>query len=142
MNRNTHVLILEDNEPDLVMLGFSIREAGVSCDITPFSDGSEALRYVDDPSSRLADLMILDFNVPGADGTVVLSQVRSNPRWAEVGVFMFTAFRDPVEIARVEKLGANRCLNKPMDLAGFARIGDAVRDWLAERAAPTEAGRE
>jgi CheY-like chemotaxis protein len=129
-----HVVILEDNEPDLFMIKSSIREAGVGCDVTAFSNGAEALEYVGSPSSRVPDLMILDFNVPGAEGAVVLNGVRSNPRWGDVGVFLFTASQNPRDIARMKMLGANECLIKPMDLAGFAKIGRAVRDWLEKKA--------
>jgi DNA-binding response OmpR family regulator len=131
MNRHAcHIVIVEDNEPDLVMIQFSLRDAGVDCDITSFSDGAEALRYVNDPSSRVPDLMILDFNIPNVEGTVILNSVRGNPRWAAVGVFMFTASQDPADIGRVKRLGADKCLIKPMDLAGFAEIGRAAGDWL------------
>jgi DNA-binding response OmpR family regulator len=127
-----HIVILEDNEPDLFMIKRSISEAGVACDIVAFDDGARALQYVNDPLSRVPDLMVLDFNVPGVEGTVVLNGVRGNPRWADVAVFMFTASQDPGDVARVKRLGADECLIKPMDLAGFAAIGRAVSDWLAK----------
>ena len=134
-------MILEDNEPDLFMIKSSIREAGgVAADVTTFSDGVEALQYVNDLSSRVPDLMILDFNVPGVEGTVVLNSVRANPRWADVGVFMFTASQDPGDIARVQRLGADDCLMKPMDLAGFGEIGRAVNDWLEKKASQSFSG--
>lgn len=130
-----HILILEDNEPDLFMLKTSIAEAGVDCEITSFDDGVEALRYVKSTTSRVPDLMILDFNVPGVEGTTVLKAVRSSARWSEAGVFMFTASQDPAHLARVRKLGADECLRKPMDLAGFEKIGHTVRDWLEQSSA-------
>ena len=74
--------------------------------------------------------MILDCNIPNVEGTVILNSVRGNPRWAEVGVFIFTASQDPADIRRVKRLGANECLMKPMDLAGFAEIGRKAGDWL------------
>lgn len=136
MNRKQfHVVILEDNEPDLFMIKTSILETGLDCHITAFDNGVEALQYVKSPTSRVPDLMILDFNVPGVEGTVVLNSVRGNPRWADVVVFMFTASQDPGDLARVRRLGANECLIKPMDLAGYAKIGRAVSDWLAGNAA-------
>ena len=133
------VVILEDNEADLVMLKLSIREAGLKCEFTTFADGAEAVMYVNASASPVPDLIILDFKVPNVDGPSVLNSIRSSPRWARVGVFMFTASRDPGDIARVRMLGADRCLTKPMDLAGFAKIGLAVGEWLENR--QREAGR-
>ena len=124
------IIILEDNEPDLVMIKRSIREAGLQCDFTVFTDGAAAVSYVKRPTSRMPDLVILDFQVPKVDGPSVLNSIRSSPRWAQVGVFMFTASRDPGDMARVRMLGADQCLTKPMDMAGFRKIGLAVREWL------------
>lgn len=129
-NERFHIVILEDNFPDLVMIKRSVREAGLECEFTVFVDGAEAVDHVKDPKSAVPDLMILDLNVPRVEGPSVLNSVRSSPRWAQVGVFMFTASRDPGDIARVKLLGADQCLTKPMDVAGFARIGHAVRDWM------------
>jgi chemotaxis family two-component system response regulator Rcp1 len=130
-----HIVVLEDNEPDLLMIKRSIQEAGVDCDLTTFTDGAEALTYVKDPCSPIPDLMILDVNVPKVEGTLVLKSVRDNPGWAEVGVLMFTSTQDPEETSRVKMLGANDLLTKPMDLDGYARIGRAVREWLAHKVA-------
>jgi CheY-like chemotaxis protein len=133
------IVILEDNEPDLVMIKRSIREAGLKCEFTAFADGAEAMMHVNGSTSPVPDLVILDLNTPKADGPSVLNSIRSSPRWTRVGVFMFTASRDPGDIARVRMLGADQCLTKPMDLAGFAKIGLAVREWLEHT--QQEAGR-
>jgi CheY-like chemotaxis protein len=141
MSRSSfYIIVLEDNVPDLLMIKQSIREAGLDCEIMAFADGEEAMMYVNDPSSRVPDLMILDCNVPGVEGATVLNSVRGSPRWAHVGVFMFTGSQDRGDIARVKMLGADDCLSKPMDLAGFAEIGIAVTTWLENkvRAAPAE----
>lgn len=57
-----HIVILEDNEIDLLTIKRSLREAGVDYEFTAFADGEEALAYVKETASRVADLMILDLN--------------------------------------------------------------------------------
>jgi CheY-like chemotaxis protein len=104
-----HIVVLEDNQPDLLMIRQSIREAGLDCEILAFADGAEALMYVKGSSSPVPDLMILDFNVPEVEGASVLNSVRGSPRWADVGVLMFTASQDPGDAARVKMLGADDC---------------------------------
>lgn len=131
-----HIVILEDNAPDLFMIQESIHETGLRCEITAFTDGAEIMKYINDLSSRVPDLMILDFNVPQVEGSVVLNRVRANPRWAQAGVFMFTASQNPADRARVTLLGVDDCLIKPMDLNGFAAIGRAVKQWLEDKAEP------
>jgi hypothetical protein len=63
-----HPPSLEDDEPDLVTIKHSIWDGGLDCDITSFAGGAEAFGYLSDFSSRVPDLMILDFNIPRAEG--------------------------------------------------------------------------
>jgi CheY-like chemotaxis protein len=125
-----HIVVLEDNPADLHMIMQTIQEAGVACEFTVFNNGVEALAFIKGAASPVPDLMILDCNVPGMEGASVLNSVRGDTRWFHVSVFMFTASRDPADVARAEKLGADRCLMKPMDLAGFGALGHIVREWL------------
>jgi AmiR/NasT family two-component response regulator len=47
---------------------------------------------------------------------------------------MFTGSRNPDDVARAGQLGADRYLVKPMDAAGFERIGQTARAWLEAKA--------
>jgi CheY-like chemotaxis protein len=137
MGRRFHIVVLEDNEPDLLVVKQSILETGIECEFTAFRDGDEAVAYLHDPASRIPDLMILDVNVPKVEGTSVLNSVRANPRWGHVRVLMFTASQDPADLARVKMLGADDCFIKPMTLAGFEKIGQSVKDWLEKSVTAT-----
>jgi DNA-binding response OmpR family regulator len=137
MGRRFHIVVLEDNEPDLLVVKHSIFETGIECEFTAFRDGDDCVAYLNDPASSIPDLMILDLNVPKVEGTSVLNNVRANPRWAHVSVLMFTASQDPADVARVKMLGADDCFIKPMTLAGFEKIGHAVKDWLEKRVTAT-----
>ena len=130
-DESIHIVVLEDNEPDLIMVKKALREAGVDCRITAFTDGAEALTYIQSTTSLIPDLVILDFNVPKVAGASVLNTIRGNTRWNRVGVFMFTASQDPADRARIKMLGADEYLIKPMDMAGFSRFGEFVKEWLA-----------
>jgi chemotaxis family two-component system response regulator Rcp1 len=134
MTDRFHIIVLEDNRPDLLMVKQVIRDAGVDCEFTEFTDGDQAMAYINEPASRIPDLMILDLNIPKVEGASVLNGIRGNPRWARVHVFMFTASQDPADFARVKMLGADGCFTKPIDLASFEQIGRTVKDWLEKRA--------
>jgi CheY-like chemotaxis protein len=135
-----HIFILEDNEADRFMIKHSLREAVPACEITAFADGAEALAYIDDPMSRVPDLVMLDFNVPGAEGTSVLHRIRGNSRWEHAGVFMFTGSQNPSDMARVKMLGADKYLLKPIDLAGFELFALGISGWLEEGASAKKQG--
>ena len=124
------IFVLEDNPADLYMIKRSIQEAADACEFVSVGNGADALDFVSSHPSPLPDLMILDCNVPKIEGTEVLEWVRGDERWSSVSIFMLTGSLDPTEIARVLGLGADRCVSKPSDLAGYERFGEAVKQWL------------
>lgn len=130
------IAVLEDNPGDLHMIQVSIRDAGLDCTFTVFSDGAEAIAHIGQPVSSVPHLAIIDLNVPGVEGPRVLNAVRSNTRWAHVPVFIFTSSQSPVDMARVKILGFDRYLIKPMDLDGFLDFGKNVKEWLEGKHGP------
>jgi len=127
------IVVLEDNQADLRIIQESIRLAGLDCSFISFVDGVTAIEYLDDETSPVPALVILDLNVPGAGGAEVLNSVRSNIRWSHVPVFIFTGSQAPADISRMKNLGSDRYVVKPVDLEGFLRFGQDVTDWLEER---------
>jgi len=127
------IAVVEDNPPDLLVIQRSIRDTGLDCEFTAFADGEEAIAFLSETDSQVPDLMILDFNTPRKDGPSVLNSLRSNPRWSEVAVFMFTASQEPGNMARAAALGVDRYLIKPMNLDGFLKFGKEVQEWLEKR---------
>jgi CheY-like chemotaxis protein len=134
------IVILEDNRADLHIMRHSILDAVVDCNVIAFSDGAEAIGYIDDATSIVPELMILDLNIPGVDGPSVLNRIRGNPRWSHVPVFVFTASQSPGDMARAKSLGSDRYLLKPMDLNGFLKFGRDIKEWLEDRARISASG--
>ena len=108
----------------------AIREACPNCEITTLGDGPEALGFIHNPAAPVPDLMVLDLNVPGVEGPAVLNSIRANTRWSGVTVLVFSGSGSAADIARATALGADRYLVKPVNLAGFSRFGETVRELL------------
>jgi len=135
--RGYQIIVVEDSRADFHIIQESLRQSGLNCQITAFSDGAAAILHVTRGDGQVPDLVILDLNVPEADGASVLNAVRGNTRWAHVPVFVFTASLSPADVARVKMLGGDRYLIKPMDLAGFEKFGREIREWLEQNALRT-----
>jgi CheY-like chemotaxis protein len=66
--------------------------------------GEDALATL---ASQQADVVILDFMMPGMDGIETLRQIRSNPLTAALRVIMYTAVADPAFRDHALEKGAN-----------------------------------
>jgi len=122
MINQTRIMLLEDDPIQQTMLASWLRAEGYQVDA--FDNGIEARNYLSD---RWADLMILDWDVPGMSGDKLLSWVRGRSR-STVPVIFQTVHSDEEEIVRILDTGADDFLIKPVDRIVFlARIRALLR---------------
>lgn len=99
------------------------------CEILPFLDPKDALTIL---QTQQADLVLVDYNMPGMNGIELISRFRQLPRAKDVPVIMLTSETDPtIKIAAIEA-GATEFLTKPIDQAEF---GIRIRNLLTLRVA-------
>jgi CheY-like chemotaxis protein len=136
-----HIVIAEDNGPDVILINEALRAAGVRIEIRVFPDGEDCVRYLrssPDPPSAI----ILDLNLPRLDGFEVLRVVRGEPRYARVPVAVLTSSRQEEDKRKAFDLGANAFITKPSKLDEFlTNVGQAVRSLLAANPAPPIPGK-
>lgn len=126
------LLIIEDNPGDVTLLGLALQRAGVQCDVSVIEDGGAALEFFRQEKPHVPDLVILDLNLPKADGREVLSAMRSTRMFSNVPVVIWTSSNAPHERAQLNALGFTRYLVKPPDLNEFLKLGEVIRDVLEE----------
>jgi PleD family two-component response regulator len=102
-------LIIDDNRQTadalnqmLGVLGFAVRVAYGS---------SPAMEILG--SGFTPKFICLDINMPGVDGTEILSYLRREPRLMSIPVFVITSDDQPETRTKVMKLGATTMIIKP-----------------------------
>jgi DNA-binding NarL/FixJ family response regulator len=74
----------------------------------------------------VADLVILDLNIPKIPGISVLA-----PCKPAAPVIVFSSSSNPAEIRRAKELGVRDFVQKPIDFEEFDRVvRRMVRDWI------------
>jgi chemosensory pili system protein ChpA (sensor histidine kinase/response regulator) len=74
------------------------------------TDGSEAIASLEE---NPIDLLLLDLNMPEADGLAVLKHARAQPRYHDLPVVMLTASGQNRDEAAAWAAGVNQFLTKP-----------------------------
>lgn len=121
------IIMIEDDEGHARLIEKNIRRAGVSNEIIPFTNGTEALAHLlgADGSGTASVgrqfLILLDLNLPDMGGVDILEKVKSNPHTKRAPVVVLTTTDDQREIQRCYDLGANVYITKPVDYDGFAQ---------------------
>lgn len=129
-----HIVLIEDDPNDVYLVERALAEAGLRFRITRFPDGEAAMLALDDDDAMMPDLFLVDLNLPKADGVSLLKAIRQRPRLVGVPVGVLTSSESRSDRHRVELIGADRYIHKPMLLDDFMReVGTAVRELLARR---------
>lgn len=103
------VLVVEDDPAQHAILVSWLKAEGYQ--VTSFHDGLEARNYLAD---HWADLLLLDWDVPGVNGEQLLSFVRARSR-SSVPVIFQTVHSSESDIAKILDTGADDFLVKPVD---------------------------
>jgi CheY-like chemotaxis protein len=128
MNANTPVTIImiEDDEGHARLIERNIRRSGVNNEIMPFSNGTEAIKYLLGSDGTgvhhkgRALLILLDLNLPDMTGIEILRQIKDNKYLKATPVVVLTTTDDSQEIKRCYELGCNVYITKPVNYENFA----------------------
>ncbi len=142
------VVIIEDSDEDYEVTVWALRRAGVANPLYRCANSTEIGQLLAPHSSWPAALVesypllvLLDLNIPGADGDDTLSKLRNHPQWQSVPVIIISTSGRSVDVSRCYRLGAAGYVLKPFDLDAFAAaIKHLAVYWLATVLPPVPNG--
>jgi|SRR5882762_7548801 len=134
----TMILLVEDNADDAELTLRALKQIRIQNEVIVTRDGAEALDFLfatgehaNRDASVLPQVVLLDLKLPRIDGLEVLKRIRANERTRLVPVVILTSSNEDRDRLSGYELGANSCVQKPVDFGQFA---EAVRQlglyWL------------
>jgi DNA-binding NtrC family response regulator len=109
MPEKNRILVVDDEEALRTVLSTELTSEGY--EVTPASDGNEAIDFI---KSSDYDLVLLDIKMPNVDGFEVLKFIKGNKPL--IKVIMLTGFADLKNAIESKRLGAEDFVSKPYDL--------------------------
>jgi DNA-binding response OmpR family regulator len=126
-----HVLLVEDNPADVLMVREAIRTSTIMSDVLIAYDGKQARRFLNDFRFK-PDLVFLDLKVPLFNSFEFLEQLRANHG---PPVIVLTGSLNPEDTQQAIKAGAKEFIVKPSDMDEFLNVvRDALARWGDEEA--------
>ena len=120
------IIMIEDDEGHARLIERNIRRSGVNNDIIPFTNGTDAVKYLLGADGTGLDhkgralLILLDLNLPDMTGIDILRMVKQNSFLKSAPVVILTTTDDSQEIKRCYELGCNVYITKPVNYENFA----------------------
>ena len=109
VNTRKHILVVDD---DFRMLKLIKSYLDDSYDIATAINGKVALKFLE---SKMTNLILLDYEMPGENGPAILEKLRGNPSTAQIPVIFLTGINDRKKIQQVLALKPQGYLLKPID---------------------------
>lgn len=110
--REIHVLVVEDNMQNLVLMTRLLAFAGIH-HYQWKSSGRQVLELAD-TMPRL-DLVLMDLHLPHEDGYTALANLRKHPRLKNTRIVAVTANANQQEMNRAKAAGFSGFLGKPLN---------------------------
>src|ERR1700757_5030664 len=121
--RSSHILHVDDDASDTLLIQQACRKANVSFQLHSVSDGETAIAYLrgdneyaDRDRHPLPVLVLLDLKMPRKGGFDVLAWIRKESPFPALPVIIFTASNQEGDIQRAYEMGANSYLVKPVGI--------------------------
>lgn len=156
MNSGVDILLVEDNQNDMDLAMYALRQGKLANSIFVVRDGEEALDFLfcrgafaqrdfDHPPK----VVLLDLKLPKVDGLQVLKEVKGDPRTRTIPVVIMTSSREERDVLESYGLGVNSYIQKPVDFEQFrTTVKTLGMYWmvvnqppLGHEARPTAAGK-
>lgn len=109
MNKNTRILVLDD-DPDIgTMIKMMLEYKGYSVTVADRADHAEEVLR-----SNNIDLIIMDMLLSGVNGTDICTELKQNAATSHIPVMMISAHPNAKEICL--QAGADEFISKPFDM--------------------------
>jgi excisionase family DNA binding protein len=112
-DRNTHVLIIDDDLDFSNILKSAIQAELPNVEISSTDDGYEGLMLIGEVKPQL---VILDIKMPKLDGFQVLELLRTRKAEQDIKVLVITGYLDPETKERLSRTVADQWMDKLTDI--------------------------
>lgn len=132
---SVHILLVEDNEGDILLLSEAFEEARLMTDLTVVKNGERAIDFLERrgeyEDARRANLVILDVNLPRRSGHEVLGHIKNSEHLRDIPVIMLTTSSAEKDVMKSYQNHANCYITKPVDMDLFMKaIAQVGAFWL------------
>jgi CheY-like chemotaxis protein len=116
-------LLVVDDDPFIRRLITTTLEDVAEFHLLEAQDGVQALELAD---RHRPQIVLLDIDIPGADGIEVCRALRANPNTSESTIVMLTASHNDAIEAQADAAGADLFLTKPFSPLELLRLVDGL----------------
>jgi len=120
------ILMVDDDTDDLFLTKLSFEKSKFPFKFTGLKSADALFEYVEKTGIADVDILLLDLNMPGIGGLEALKDLRKNPEFEKIKVFMFSSSSSVEDRDLCVEAGADGYLFKPSDAQQVTRFVNTV----------------
>jgi CheY-like chemotaxis protein len=129
------ILLVEDNPGDVDLTREALEGGKLRNNLHVVNDGEEAMSFLRREGRHAGaprpGLVLLDLNLPKKNGREVLAEIKADDCLKRIPVVVLTTSKAEEDILKSYNLYANCYITKPIDLANFLKVVQAIEEfWL------------
>lgn len=124
-NNTLKIFFADDDPDDLDFIQEGLQKVAPAHTLRYVNHGDEVLPAL---KAGIPDLIFLDYNMPGCDGTLCLQMIKAEPQLKHIPVVMYSTSSAKFSLNECYNLGAARYLLKPVDYAGIFKGLEVIFD--------------
>ncbi len=121
-----HILLADDDDDDRLFFKDAINELKVKTKVTLVNDGAQLMDYLNNVEVKVPNVIFLDLNMPIKGGMQCLNEIRSNSKWNEISIAIYSTSASDEDIEETFVKGANIYIKKPNEFAELKRVLSSV----------------
>lgn len=123
INQAVNILLVEDDYLDIMNVERELKKINVMHDILVARNGKEALNMLrgagTNKISPAPSVILLDINMPKMNGLEFLAELRTEPEFSHIPVFIMTTSNEESDRMAAQKLNVAGYIVKPLTFDSF-----------------------
>ena len=109
------ILLADDDEVDRMLFKDAFKELKIKSIVHTVNNGTQLMDHLAKNDIALPHLIFLDLNMPHKNGLECLKEIRSNKKFKEISIAIYSTSSSEHDIEETFRNGANVYIKKPSD---------------------------
>lgn len=117
-----HIILADDDEDDRLFFTDAFSELKINTKVNTFIDGVELMNYLNSDDAILPQVLFLDLNMPKKNGLECLAEIKSNNKFEDIAIAIYSTSSSEEHIEETFVKGANIYIKKPSDFETLKKV--------------------
>lgn len=118
----TYIVLADDDDDDRLLFTEAFDELKIKSTVDTYEDGVALMDALKHPDAPIPNILFLDLNMPKKSGLDCLKEIRSNNKFQDMAIAIFSTSASDDDIENTLINGANIYIKKPNDFKNLKKI--------------------